>query len=395
MPREEPQHSASNSRRACIAALAVTVGLILYGSLYPFAFYACLDPVGGFRDLLATWKQPSSLGDLLANVLLYLPLGLFAARALPGMASPLRVITAVLAGTGLSMSVEFAQMYDVGRVSAMSDVYANSLGALLGAVAGTALSIDLRLRYWQDLRRRPSAALLLFGWLAYRLFPYVPVIDAHKYWHAVRPLLDGPGPAFGDLLRHFASWLGVGALLESVWGPVTARIGLPVLVAVVFCMRIGIDAIALSRAEVIGGTCAAAVWVAWLNRTRRRTPIIAVALAAAVLLEALEPFQFLTVPRPFSWIPFRGFIDGSIQFAVPSLMAKFFLYGALVWSLARVGLRWTSATGATAVFVFLLHYLQRYLPGRSAEITDALLVLLAGALMKFLDGGAKGELHDL
>jgi VanZ family protein len=217
------QYIAINSRRPSTLAFAATVGLILYGSLYPFEFYACLDPAGGFRDLLATWKQPSSLGDLLANVLFYLPLGFFAAKAFPGMASPLRVMTAVLTGAGLSVSVEFAQLYDVGRISAMSDVYANSFGTLLGALAGTALSTDIKLRLWQELRRRPFATLLLFCWLAYWLFPYIPVIDAHKYWRAVRPLLDGPSPTLGDLLRNVASWLGVGALLESVWGSVAAR----------------------------------------------------------------------------------------------------------------------------------------------------------------------------
>ena len=384
--------NAINSRRPSTLALVATVGLILYGSLYPFEFYTCLDPVGGFRDLLATWKEPSSLGDLLANVLFYLPFGLFAAKALPGMASPLRVITAVLTGAVLSVSVEFAQMYDVGRISAISDVYANSLGTLLGAVAGSALSTDFKLRFWQDLRHRPFPALLLFCWLAYWLFPYVPVIDAHKYWRAVRPLLDGPSPTFGDLLRDVASWLGVGALLESVWGPAAVRYGLPALVAAVFCARIGIADIALSRAEVVGSASAVAIWVTWLYRTKRRAPIVAAALAAAVLFVALEPFQFLTAARPFGWIPFLTLIDGSIWIAVPSVMAKFSLYGTLVWSLAHVGLRWTSATTATAVFVFLVHYLQSYLPGRSAEITDALLVLMAGALLKVVDGPAEGEL---
>lgn len=395
MPAENVRRDDVYSRRPFVLALAVTVGLILYGSLYPFEFRACVDPAGDFRNLLATWKQPSSRGDLLANIVLYLPLGLFAAKALYGIATPLRVIASLLAGIALSVSVEFIQIYDVGRVSAMSDVYANSVGAFLGAMAGAALSIDFRFLPWHVLRHRPFAPLMLFCWLAYRLFPYVPVIDAHKYWHAVRPLIEGPAPAFADLLRGFASWLGVGALLESVWGPSTARRGLPALVVAVFCARIGITDIALSRAEVIGGFSAAAFWVAWLYGTSSRRLIVATALAAAVVVEALQPFQFLTAARSFGWIPFRAFIDGSIWIAVPSLTAKFFLYGTLVWSLVRVGLSLMSATAATAVLVFLVHYAQIYLPGRSAEITDTLLVLMAGALMKTMDKGNEGELQGL
>ena len=387
-------YNAIDSRHQLALALAATVALILYGSLYPFEFYACLDPVGGFLDLLATWKEPTSLGDVLANVLFYLPFGFFAAKALPGMPSPLRVIAAVLTGAGLSLSVEFAQMYDVGRISAMSDVYANSFGTLLGAVAGTALSINFRMRLWRDLRRRPSAALLLFCWLAYWLFPYVPVIDAHKYRHAARPILDGPGLGLAISVATLRVWLALGAILESVWGPAAVRSDLPVLIAAVLCARIGIADIALSRAEIIGAASAAAIWVTWLYGTKRRAPIVAVALAAAVLFEALEPFQFLTAARPFGWIPFLTLIDGSIWIAIPSLMGKFALYGTLVWSLARLGLRWTSATSTTAVFVFLVHYLQSYLPGRSAEVTDSLLVLMAGGLVKIVDRESFQEVID-
>jgi hypothetical protein len=153
----------------------------------------------------------------------------------------------------------------------------------------------------------------------------------------------------------------------------------------IFCARIGIADIALSRAEIIGGLAAAAIWVVWLHAERRRRPIVAATLAAAILVDALQPFQFLAVARPFDWVPFWGLIEGSIWTAVPSLMSKFFLYGTLVWSLSRSGLRWTTATAAAAVFVFVVHYLQVFVPGRSAEITDCLLVLVAGGLMKTLD----------
>jgi hypothetical protein len=187
----------------------------------------------------------------------------------------------------------------------------------------------------------------------------------------------------GDLLRHFASWLAVGALLEAVWGP--GRWRMPALMLAIFCARIGTADIELSRAEIIGGLAAAAVWVVWLHAERHRWPVVAVALAAAILVEALQPFQFLAVARPFDWVPFWGLIEGSIWTAVPSLMSKFFLYGALVWSLTRSGLRWTTATVGAAAFVFLVHYLQVFLPGRSAEITDCLLVLVAGGMMRALD----------
>ena len=60
--------------------LAVVVGLILYVSLYPFRFAA--DGPGVLEALRAmTWAR-AGRGDVLNNVLLYLPLGAIALFAL-------------------------------------------------------------------------------------------------------------------------------------------------------------------------------------------------------------------------------------------------------------------------------------------------------------------------
>lgn len=391
MSGEEPQHNTISSGRSFAPAFAVTVALILYGSLYPFEFYNHVDPAKGLRYLLSTWHTRSTVGDLLANILLYLPFGFFAAKTLTRLAPAFRVFIALLAGALLSTASEYAQLWDLGRVAAMSDVYANSIGAFLGALAGTALAIDLHLSRWEELRRRPYAFLMILCWIAFRLFPYVPVIDAQKYWHAVKPLLHTPSVTVTDLLPYFASWLAVGALLESALGPAPASYALPALLIAVLCARIGISDIALSQAEVLGGAAAAAIWVALLHARKYRMPIVTLALAAAVVVDGLRPFRFLSAPRTFTWIPFLSLIDGPVWTSLPAHIFKFFLYGTLLWSLRRSGLWWLAATVVTAVFVFLVHYLQIYLPGRSAEITDVLLVVMASALMWTLEGEAESR----
>ena len=60
------------------------------------------------------------------------------------------------------------------------------------------------------------------------------------------------------------------------------------------------------------------------------------------------------------------------------------LYGALVWGLLSSGVSWVVAALSSAVFVFVVHYLQIYVPGRSAEISDVVLTLIAGALAKIM-----------
>ena len=99
---------------------------------------------------------------------------------------------ATLIGTALASVIEMAQFHDLGRVSSMGDVYANGIGAGVGAVAAALVGVSLRWPLVRELAANHSAALLLTMFFGYRLFPYVPMIDVHKYWRAVQAMLTTP-----------------------------------------------------------------------------------------------------------------------------------------------------------------------------------------------------------
>jgi hypothetical protein len=83
---------------------------------------------GAFRPeawlTTATWTGGWP-GELLANVILFIPVGWLAARTLP---LPFAIAAPLL----LTVSIEFAQLFLPGRVSDPRDLVANSVGALLG-----------------------------------------------------------------------------------------------------------------------------------------------------------------------------------------------------------------------------------------------------------------------
>jgi hypothetical protein len=60
--------------------------------------------------------------------------------------------------------------------------------------------------------------------------------------------------------------------------------------------------------------------------------------------------------------------------------------------MVRAGLSLGAATAVGAILVFALRYLQVYLPARSAEITDAALLLMLAALMKLSSMAETGKL---
>jgi VanZ family protein len=129
----------------CAIVLLLVTTVILFGSLFPFEYYERSYPVGPLAYLLSTWREWDHSGDLLANVLPYLPFGFLTTCALPRrLSGAARALIATLAGTALAGSMETAQFYDMGRVTSMGDVYANGIGAGIGAVAAALVGAGRR-----------------------------------------------------------------------------------------------------------------------------------------------------------------------------------------------------------------------------------------------------------
>jgi hypothetical protein len=107
----------------------------------------------------------------------------------------------------------------------------------------------------------------------------------------------------------------------------------------------------------------------------------AVLLAIAIVLRELEPFRFVREAQPFSWIPFAATLAADRQSATLVLLRKAFEYGAIVWMLRAAGYRYRNAGIAAAAALLLLELLQRHLPHRQPEITDAFLAALMAVVL--------------
>ena len=142
-------------RRRLVAAatgvsLAVAVGLTItpFGGWSHFGFeagalHSILTNVEPHRSALTGWFRNS---DGPANVLLYLPAGLFLALLLR------RPLLATIGLTAMSFAIECWQSTLTTRVGSFDDVVANGLGAAIGAaVAAVVLAA-------QAIARRPRPA---------------------------------------------------------------------------------------------------------------------------------------------------------------------------------------------------------------------------------------------
>jgi VanZ family protein len=361
------------------AAAAV---FILYASFYPFRFQR--RPGSPLDALLATARAGTSRSDVLSNVMLYLPLGFFAAHVFRRGPRALHILVATLAAAACSGFVELLQFYDASRVPAMADLYANTAGSFLGSIAGAAIGGRVRSLSPEVAGRGYFALLLLGAWAGYRLFPYVPTMDFFQYKTAIKPLIFSPHLSMLALYRHFTTGLVCAVLIAELAGTARSRLLAPACLLGVLAVRVTLSGVVLSPSEVAGSVAAAFVWTAVLSYWRFHVPAVAAAVAVMIVLQSLEPFVFLPTPRPFGWIPFRGFFRGSTVVNILSMFEKILMYGSMVWLLEKSGCRLAAAAAITAAGVLLLRVCQTYLPGRSAEITDAVMVILLAATMALL-----------
>jgi VanZ family protein len=357
------------------------VAVILYGSLFPFHFHESPHP---FRTLMESVHEHATRIDIVTNVLLYIPLGLFAAQCVRRPGSVWRVGLITLFGAMLSCGIELAQSYDAGRITNLSDVYSNTTGTLLGALLGMQFPKLLDVPFLGRIERRPFVILLLVSWLGYWLFPYVPRLAPTDYLDVLRPIVLASHLSPRELYEQLAAWLAVALLLQSLVGITRSRIAFGWVVFLSLFARGWIVGAVLSPEQALSGILAVLMWAAFLWRWRARAGWIAVLFAIHVALEALRPFQFSPHAHRFSLVPFRSFLEASRASAMYSFFNKTFTYGVLIWSMVRAGWPLKNATVLAAGLVFILRIIQIYLPGRSSEITDTIMVLALAGLMKLV-----------
>jgi hypothetical protein len=171
------------------------------------------------------------------------------------------------------------------------------------------------------------------------------------------------------------AWLAICAVFEVLTDKQRALRLLPALIVGVLAARVFVVRATLSWAEIAGACAGFALWLLLVRLSwRARAGSILLAVAAYVILWRLYPTT--SDVAEFGWVPFHGFLRGSLYVNVQSFFEKTFYYGALLWLVTAAGARLRVAAVGVALSVLTMSLLAYYVVGRSAEITDAVIVIL-------------------
>jgi glycopeptide antibiotics resistance protein len=383
---------------------------IVYACTIPFHFVGGL--AGAIEKLRALPLSPLispatggrvSLSDVAQNVLLFLPFGVLGVTAVPDSRRTIaRIVTVTALGCALSVFVECLQLFTSDRVTAVSDVAANTTGTFIGAVValGTARSVRRLLERARvaGLTASPAFELAALGALLVAIAAWEPfdvTLDvgtivsklhalSHDIWQAGVPTDEGIAVVHYALLgAALTAWLeAIGsrrANLQAALAGVTLAVGLEASQLFISSRMPGLeDALVRATGALVGVAC-------WGAAKRDPRPmlwltVMVVATTVAAAMQELSPFQLAQVYRPMRLVPFLSDYEHTSFETLSHVLELGLLYAPMGFLFAYLAGPGRTGRLQALVWAFVIalpvECLQGWIPGRYADITDVGLSLV-------------------
>jgi len=363
---------------------AMVVFAIIYGSLFPFD----VDYIGwsmpSWQILFSSWDNTGGLGDLLGNIILFIPFGLFGFHALKnGKTGYKKHQIILLSAFLLAFFLQVLQIQIPSRTPELSDVIWNMVGTIIGLL----LTLKIFRRYIPEnieIEKINIPHILAFLWIVYLLVPFVPTLDVREIKDSLKPIFFDPRIKIDEILIIMSGWLIFATLSRGFFtATLLSRFLLPIALAFTLTARVFIYSNHLSLADVIGGFLALSIWTMGFGKLPNKSRILFWLLVISLAFKGLSPFQYsLKSLNDFSWLPFAGMLSGDMLNNAASLVQKIFLYTSLLWFMKKAYAAIRFKTAAILAFLFLIEVAQSYSFSHSAEITDPFLLLMLALILK-------------
>jgi VanZ family protein len=194
---------------------------------------------------------------------------------------------------------------------------------------------------------------------------------------------------YGNLLDLFSNSIGasLGAVvaLVATSAPMKARLRLfrspgPLLVGLWILWQAFALILAASWSRIDISNEIVGLFLLSLLAARRLPRLAVLPLILWLAFEELRPFRFQGPPQPFWWLPFESWFQGAPESYYGVLFSKLFFYTSIVWVMRASRVPWMWTVAAPAAIIAIGEWCQRYMPGRTPELTD-LVLLAAGAFL--------------
>ncbi|MDO9598632.1 MAG: VanZ family protein [Azoarcus sp.] len=354
--------------------------LIVFGSLYPFDFAWPQDLRSALYTFLGGAKLWSSRGDVAGNLLLFVPWGM--------LQPDLRLETSrrwhwqtFVTGLVLATALQLLQIGLPSRDAAVSDIFWNGIGILVGQLAAKPLLNSI-------FRARPNSSaqsrfgLIILGlWLLAETIPILPSLDLSALKTNIKAVLNPSTMSAAVLTLAFGGMLTSACALHAAFGRRRAIMLLSLLLLLLPAAKLLLLNTTLHWLALLGWALGWATATVLLHHQPSRLAGLAFGtLILGLTVSGLEPFTLTNTPNTFNWLPFVGFLEGGMLGNIRELFHNLWLFSAILWLGVYIGGRLNGIGFFLIVWVTLLEIAQIWLEGRSADISPgitAIVTLLA------------------
>lgn len=435
MSIDTPSRRPASAERGLLLWLGLLYLLfVIYGSLVPLEYQAIpLElAIERFQQIPFLDLGIGSRADWVANLLLFIPLAFFWTGALThgrgDLAAMLLTAFVWLAGTALALGIEFTQLYFPQRTVSQNDLFAETLGGIIGGLCWW--GFGQHVLNWHAGWRRDSHTGTLperLAWagfvllVGYNVLPLDLTLSAVEIYHKwtegkvhLIPFASLPGDpvqAVFELAMDVVIWVPLAWAWHAHPGRTTAQVLRMTLLAVLALefMQLFVYSRVSDVTDLLTGGFGA--WLGTLlgqrrfGRTQTRASgggplrfFAALAWLPVLTLVFWYPFDFNADPgfvqdraQFLQKVPFETYYYGTEFRAITEVFHKTLFFaplGALLaWWVGGLSRYWRKAAAAASMLLILAAALgielgQMLLPGKFPDTTDVLLEAL-GAFMGY------------
>jgi len=366
--------------------LLLFVILISYGSLYPFQFSGDILPSAELLSWLTNYSYRTTRADIVANIILFIPYGFVAIMAVSNSYRQLFYAGLLfIAGAFLAFLLQYLQFYLPARIPAVSDAWLNSLGIIIGMLLAHLIrqyshnNLPQELETPMDWSQITIPLVLAIIWVAWRLFPFVPLISEKSIIAAVAPLMQQPELSFSTIIRDTIGWLAFFFLLTRPPFDKLSLFRVLKFVAYILALEILIRGNLITINDLLSALFAFAIFSS-LPADKLQSGLTK-GLIVAILLTQISPLILATPNNEYLWLPFSGLMKGNPWANGELLLLKIYLYATFIYLLRKTMVSWTGAAIITIGLLLTISILQIFFGQHNGEFTDPLLAgLIAWAI---------------
>jgi glycopeptide antibiotics resistance protein len=344
------------------------------------------------------------LPDLVQNVLLFIPFGIFGAASMARRQLVAPVVTLVLASI-LSASCEVLQLFTIDRTTSIWDVAANVSGTAVGCATWLVLS-PLSRRAWRRAQFTPDEAGRVFQLACSILLicvatlePFDFTLDVGSVWSKLKLIVQGEvfvwqpvtdelltGLRFAVLAALLINWLDRSGRRSPGSRWTAFAVGSAMAISLEMTQFV-IASRAPALQDVIAGICGALAGTVVGPKVLASgvaVPLLIILTVAAAVPFYLQPFDFAAVHGAFGLTPFLAYYQFTTLQTLSHVIGLVLIYAPVGFAIEQSKRR----HGATIAVLLTMgiatgfEYSQGWIAGRYPDITDVGVAVL-GTLTGF------------